>query len=138
MRYSYTLPEDQSFSDTFLESVAISRDGSQIAYVANKRVYLRSVSDFTARPVTGTETQTNLGNIAFSPDGQLIAFWARTGNPGRNTNDPIKGDVKRVSTAGGAPLTLARIDYVPQGLSWQGETLVFGQGTRIVRVSANG
>jgi serine/threonine protein kinase/DNA-binding beta-propeller fold protein YncE len=137
-RYAYTLPEDQSFSDTFLESVAISHDGSQIAYVANKRVYLRSLSELTARPIAGTETPTNLGNIAFAPDGQSIAFWARTGSPGRNVNDPIKGEIKRVSTAGGAPLTLARIDYVPQGLSWEGESLVFGQANHIVRISANG
>jgi serine/threonine-protein kinase len=138
VRFSYTLPEDQAFSDTFLSSVAISPDGSQISYVANKQLYLRSISDLTARPVEGSETQTNIGNIVFSPDGGSIAFWVRTGAPGRNVNDPIKGEIRRVSRAGGTPLTVAKIEYVPQGLAWHEETLVFGQRNGIMRVSANG
>jgi hypothetical protein len=58
MRFSYTLPEGEVFTDVFSPWVAISRDGSQMADVANQRIYLRSMSELAAHPIAGTETQT--------------------------------------------------------------------------------
>jgi acyl dehydratase len=53
--------------------LAISPDGTRLAYVAGNRLFIRAVSEFEARPVPGTEGALQ---PAFSPDGESLAFWA--------------------------------------------------------------
>ena len=135
-RFAYTLPEGQSFRDPFLPIVAISPDGTQIAYIANQRLFLRSMSDSTARPLPGTEVEEagNIGNPVFSPDGQSIAYWARSlGTPADI------GTIKRIRLQGGAPVALAQVRR-PLGMSWSGNEIFVGQPppNGIVRVPANG
>jgi Tol biopolymer transport system component len=123
----------------FFPSVAISSDGTQIAYMANQRVYVRTLSDLTVRPVVGSESPgTNMGQIVFSPDGQSIAYWVRTGPPRVNAGRQIGGEIRRVPTGGGTPFTVVKIEFVPDGIQWLDDTLIFAQGNRIVRVSSNG
>jgi eukaryotic-like serine/threonine-protein kinase len=138
-RFSYSLPDGQAFSDVFFPSVAISPDGTQLAYMANQRVYLRTTSDLIVRPIAGSESPgTNMGSVAFSPDGQSIAYWVRTGAPRPTPNAQIDGEIRRVPTSGGTPFTVVKTEYVPNGIQWTGDTLVFPQGSAIVRISANG
>ncbi|MGH6689446.1 MAG: protein kinase domain-containing protein [Vicinamibacterales bacterium] len=97
-RFSIPLPLQAPF---FVENypnacLAISRDGSRIAYCSRddtRRLYLRELNSLDVRPIPGTE-----GGVQpfFSPDGQSLAFFTRD------------GALKRVSLAGGQPLTLAR------------------------------
>ena len=54
---------------------AISPDGAQVVYVANQRLYLRSMADTNARPLPGTETFNAATSPVFSPDGRSIVFW---------------------------------------------------------------
>jgi len=58
-------------------AVAISPDGSQLAYVAGQdgaqQVYLRRMDSLEARPIPGTEGAVN---PFFSPDGQWLGFFA--------------------------------------------------------------
>jgi serine/threonine-protein kinase len=135
-RFAYALPPDQSFRDTFLSIVAISPDGTQFVYVANQRLFLRSMWDPTARPIAGTEVEEagNVGTPVFSPDGQSIAYWLRP--PGSPAD---VGNVKRIRLQGGAPVTLAQVRR-PLGMSWSGNDILVGQAppNGIVRVSANG
>jgi serine/threonine protein kinase/Tol biopolymer transport system component len=135
-RFLFTLPEGQQFLDDnplvpapFLQLLAISPDGTQMVYVANRRLYLRSFSELAARPIAGTEvTQGALGYPVFSPDSRSIAFWS---------GDVQAGAVKRIGLTGGVAVTICQANY-PFGMSWSNEGIVFGQGDGIKRVSANG
>ena len=136
-RFTYALPEGEVFTDPFTSSVALSRDGTQMAYVANQRIYLKPMSELTARPIPGTETQTNLIYVTFSPDGRSIVYWVRTGPGGSGFS--TRGEIRRIATTGGAAITLARLEGGAFAMTWDGETLLFAQpGRGIMRVSENG
>ena len=101
--------------------VAVSPDGSHIAYSAEGRIFVRPLAESESRPVAGTES----GLLpTFSPDGQSIAFLA-------------DGALKRVSLSGGVPATIcaARSSV---SLDWNSGGIVFEQrGTGILRVAPN-
>jgi serine/threonine-protein kinase len=132
-RYVFPLGEGQSFSGTGRQAVAISPDGTRMVYVANQRLYLRSMSELEARPIPGAEAEADQGitNPVFSPDGQTIAFYAgSTAQQG--------GSLKRIAVAGGVPVTLGEARN-PYGLSWIDDEILVGQGPNgIMRLSASG
>jgi serine/threonine protein kinase len=104
-------------------AVAVSPDGTRIAYVADGRLYLRSLADAEARPITGADPGIH---PAFSPDGESLVFWT----------DPA---LKRISVTGGMPITLCETAPAPYGIDWSESGIVFVQpGAGILRVSANG
>jgi serine/threonine-protein kinase len=126
-RFPVTLGEGQRFQFTSRTLVAISPDGSQFIYEANRRLYHRLMSELDARPIPGTETFTAVGNPIFSPDGRSIAFWAASDLT-----------LKKMPITGGAAITICPADN-PWGISWGADGIVFGQGPKgIMRVSANG
>ena len=77
-RFAFTLGEGQQLTNAIRQVIAISPDGTKMAYAANSRVYLRSMSEFEARPIPGTENTQNLSvsSPTFSPDGKSVAFWS--------------------------------------------------------------
>ena len=109
--------------------LSVSPDGTQIAYIygADRRLYVRRVSELDAQAVPGTEGIGELFAPAFSPDGRSLAFWSGDGT------------IKRVPVEGGAPVTLCPADN-PYGLSWGEDGIVFAQAEKatIMRVSADG
>jgi serine/threonine-protein kinase len=103
--------------------LAVSPDGTRIVYVADGRLYLRSLSDLEPRPIPGADPGIH---PAFSPDGQSIVFWA----------DPV---LKRLPVTGGVPVTICETAPAPFGIHWSDHGIVFVQpGTGILRVSPNG
>jgi eukaryotic-like serine/threonine-protein kinase len=102
----------QPLADLGRPAIALSPDGSHLAFVAQHgdttAVYLRPVDGFEAAPVPGTEGAVSL---FFSPDGEWIGFYAG-------------GRLKKVSTRGGPPATLASFpDFM--GATWgSGGTIV--------------
>jgi hypothetical protein len=76
VRFPFTLAEGQAFTNSGRHLVAISPDGTQMVYVANRQLYLRSLSDLDARPIAGTDTGAGSTNPVFSPDGRSIAFYS--------------------------------------------------------------
>src|SRR5262245_7433717 len=143
-RFSIPLPEGQRFTENGLQVVAISPDGSRVAYTANRRLYLRSLSDFEVKPIPGTEVLLGQSNDpVFSPDGNSIAYVA--GRP---------ASIKRVAITGGAPVTICEGCFPSGVVSWDSEGIVFAQGgansptgvlgrasedvNRIIRVPVNG
>jgi serine/threonine-protein kinase len=125
MRATFALPEGQVFTNSGRRVVAISPDGSQFAYVANGRLYLRPLAALDATPIPGTEESEGVLNPVFSPDGRSIAFWSP------NT-------IKRISIGGGPAVTICEASR-PYGISWHGDTILFGQGGEgIKQVSASG
>jgi hypothetical protein len=89
-------------------------------YAADGRLYLRSLSDAEARPIPGADPAIH---PAFSPDSQSIVFWT----------DPA---LKRVSVAGGLPVTVCETAPAPFGIDWNDNGILFVQpATGIMRVS---
>jgi serine/threonine protein kinase/Tol biopolymer transport system component len=84
----------------FFVPFAISPDGERIVFHARGRngsqLFLRDLSGFDAKPLSGTEAATS---PFFSPDGRWVGFW--------RAEDRI---LRRVSITGGAPLKIAPTD----------------------------
>jgi serine/threonine protein kinase len=126
-RFSLVLPPDQNFSNTGRQFLAVSPDGTQVAYTANLRLYVRSMSDLDARPIGGIDGSYAVTNPVFSPDGRSIAFLSGADNT-----------LKKIAVTGGAAVTLCPADN-PFGMSWGPDGILFGQGGKgILRVSAAG
>jgi serine/threonine-protein kinase len=123
-RFSIPLTADQQFTNVGRQLLAISPDGTQIAFVANQRLYLRSMSESEARPIPGTENAQGVTNPTFSPDGKSIAFWSdRT--------------LKRIAVNGGIAMTICQAAAL-LGLTWEPEGILFGQERGIMQVPAEG
>jgi serine/threonine-protein kinase len=121
-------PNGQQFSAANRQLVAISSDGTMMAYVANRRLYLRSLSELDARPIQGMEASDvalQTTTPVFAPDGRSVAYWEN-------------GAIKKIAVSGGAPVTLTRSEVV-LGMSWGDDGIVYGLDTGgIMRVSAGG
>jgi Tol biopolymer transport system component len=110
------------------QSIALSPNGTHLAYVAarddSSELYLRSLDEFEASPIPGTE-----GALEpfFSPDGQWLGFFA-------------ENKLKKVSLSGGAALTLCEVKN-PWGATWsEADTIFFAdmQGANITGIPADG
>src|SRR6202166_4406438 len=111
-RLTITLPPGQQLAGLELGStVALSPDGTQVAYVARQggtqQLYLRALDSLEARPMSDTEGAIN---PFFSPDSQSLGFFA-------------SGKLKKISVSGGAALTLANAAY-PGGASWGSQGII--------------
>jgi serine/threonine-protein kinase len=106
--------------------LALSADGSNLVYAANRQLYRRSIADLDAHPIPGTEL--DAVSPFFSPDGQWIGFLS--------TRDRT---LRKIAISGGTALTICNIDGLVYGASWDGGHIVFGQpGKGIMRVAADG
>jgi Tol biopolymer transport system component len=125
-RFVDVLPAGRELTRPGNASLAVSKDGTRIVYVANRELYLRDIGDWEARAIPGTDVDPV--SPVFSPDGQWIAFWAG-----------FDGQIKKIAVSGGAPVSLAPAE-VPYGrMSWTGDDqIVWSQSTGIMTVPANG
>ena len=126
-RFSFALPVGQEFTNTGRQVIAISRDGSQLVYVANRQLYLRSLTDLEAKPIVGSEISQGILNPVFSPDGRSLAFFSLA-----------DATVKRIAVSGGAAVTICQAE-APFGMTWDADHILIGQGAKgILRVAASG
>jgi serine/threonine-protein kinase len=106
--------------------VAISPDGKHLVYRVNtergNQLYLHSLEDFVDRPIPGTEGS---GGSMFSPDGDSIGFIQQ-------------GKLKKLSLAGGSPITLCDVSGGRSPGNWFENTIVFTTVEILYRVSASG
>jgi serine/threonine-protein kinase len=112
-----TLPPGQRLAALDQPAVALSPDGTHLAYVAvqggTQQLYLRAMDSLEARPILGTE-----GAVGpfFSPDGQWLGFFAGT-------------KLKKISVSGGTAQTLGDATLA-HGESWSNQgTIAFSPGT---------
>ena len=104
----------------------MSPDGSQLAYVSEQSVS-RSLSEFDALQIPGTESDGTISSPTFSPDGHSIAFHSQTGRA-----------IRRVAVSGGASMTLCPA-IPPFGMAWDSSGIVAGQGAGgVIRCSPGG
>ena len=128
VRFVVSLPSTAQLAGLDFPSLAISPDGSTLAYVASRgsqtQLFVREMNTLESKPLPGT---TNAVAPFFSPDGRWVAFFAG-------------GALKKVALAGGTPVTLCE---APVGLggSWnQNDVILFAPatGSGISQVSAYG
>jgi serine/threonine-protein kinase len=112
--------------------IAISPDGTQVAYSSGPKLYTRPMASLDAKVVADADTSGMFTiNPVFSPDSQSIVYWS-TGATGEGSA------LKKIAATGGLAVTLTPIGAL-FGMSWGPDGIVFGQGSGgVMRVSANG
>ena len=132
VRFHTALPGVAAAFDTSTrQAIAISPDGSTIAFAANGGLFLhRFADDQTTQLVRGNNDE-SVSNPVFSPDGRWIGFF--TGMGGGSSN----GTLKKIQVTGGAPITLCPSDP-PFGASWSNGAILFSTSKGILRVAENG
>jgi serine/threonine-protein kinase len=107
--------------------VTMSGDGTRLAYVANQRIYVRSLSDLVPREICCPIPE-GVVDAALSPDGRSVAFHSSADNT-----------IKRFDIGAGVSITLCR-SVDPGAISWGADGIVFAQMSAhtIMRVSPSG
>ena len=124
IRLSHVLPAGEQLP-TLRQAVALSPDGSRLAYVVNDELRVKSMDAFEAvtLPVPGDAPRMPF----FSPDGQWIGFFS---------NDEL---LRKVSVTGGAPVQLSEAALPFAAPYWGADDLiVWSDGEDILRMSSNG
>ncbi len=127
MRFSVDHPDEANFSDAF--TGVLSPDGQRIAFAARDEagkvlIWIRSLSSFTAQPLTGTDGATD---PFWSPDSRFLGFFA-------------DGKLKKIEISGGPPQTLCAAGN-GRGGAWNADgDIIFSPSTNspLFRVSAEG
>ena len=138
-RFEYVPPDGQSLSPAGRPVLAIAPDGRFLVYESDGFLYQRMMGELEARriDVTGLADGTPVSPMV-SPDGQWVAYFTR-------------GQLQKVNTSGGTPMTLAtagglfgarntaNLTGVALSGSWSSDnTILFTIRDGIARISANG
>ena len=124
-RLHVLLPDGQDFRWIGRHLLALSPDGTRVAYAAGSGLWLQPLDRLEAMPVPGTEAEAR--SPFFSADGQSIGYYE-------------EGEMRRVSVTGGAPVTVTDVANPWWGASWGADdTILYALGADgIWRVSADG
>ena len=114
VRFSITIPTER-IAAVGRRTVAISPDGTVIAYAARQQIYVRRIGDLQATPLQGAQEEGGVISPTFSPDGRSLVYYS-----------PGEGTLKRVALSGGPPVTLCSGSN-PAGISWGDDGIVFAE-----------
>jgi WD40-like Beta Propeller Repeat len=125
IRFSCVLPAGQRFTNAGRHVIALSPDGTNVVYVANRQLFLRRMAEAEAKPIPGTQVPGFVTTPFFSPDGQWIGFWS-------------DNKLNKIALTGGSAVALCDADN-PFGVAWgPGDQIYVGQGSKgIIRCSTN-
>jgi serine/threonine-protein kinase len=120
IRLSIAGLEPRGFSPGGAQAVAISNDGSRIAYTGTSQLLIRGMSE-----QQGIRVDAAAANPFFSPDGAWVGFFSN--------------GWKKVPSGGGTPTLVAFTTERPIGATWgvQG-TIVFATTAGLYEVAADG
>jgi Tol biopolymer transport system component len=129
-RVMITLPPPQALEKGRFPPVALSPDGGLLVYAAatsggRTNLFLRPLDELSARPIAETG---GASTPFFSPDGRWLAFYA-------------DGLLKKVSVAGGVPLTISDTPPIWSATWGENDRIVFATtlaSSGLWEVSANG
>jgi eukaryotic-like serine/threonine-protein kinase len=128
-RLSVALPENDQVAETPMMPLALSPDGSMLAFVARhdgvQQLWLRRLAEPDALALPGTE---GAQSPFFSPDGQWIAFFAQT-------------KIKRIAVGGAALQVVASDVPDPRGGAWGVDGFIYFTPTNMTglfKVPASG
>ena len=134
-RFTIDLPKDSVIVPTFNPNVALSPDGTLIAYTPLPGpVVIRRLDNVEGQPLEASSTPGFRSAPLFSPDGASIAFV--------DGNAPYawKRPFQKVALAGGPPLKLAEYDMFHRG-DWSGDGWLYWTARYpggIVRIKESG
>ena len=127
MRFSINLPTGDALGGSWwwYPSVAVTPDGSEIAYVGHhggvSQIYVRAIGDLNARPLPGTE---GAETPFFSPDGQWLGISSG-------------GKLKKVPIAGGPTVIIAKAET--SSACWAPDNTIYsGSESGLFKVPAAG
>ncbi|PYP66816.1 MAG: hypothetical protein DMD26_06595 [Gemmatimonadetes bacterium] len=127
VRFVLALPTDRRVRDATGTTIALSPDGTRLAYVGRagegRRLYVRRLDQLDVQVLPGTQ---NAASPFFSPDGEWVAFFSEDAK------------LKKVALAGGAPVVIADAPAVRGGSWGDDDNIIFAAGNGLLRVSANG
>jgi Tol biopolymer transport system component len=104
--------------------VAISADGSRVAYTSANRLLIRRMGQKEAVAIEVTAS-----NPFFSPNGEWVAFFGGSSDRGLN----------KVPALGGTPVSIVATSQRNGGGTWRADgTIVFATGEGLYQVSENG
>jgi eukaryotic-like serine/threonine-protein kinase len=122
----FTIPSE-GVSIRSRHALAVSPDGRILAFTRNGQLHLRNLDRLETTALPGTD---GARSLAFSPDGQWIAFESLE-----------SGGLQKSPVSGGTPVSLTATTR-QHGVSWVDDTIYFAEWVsgpgRIVRMSSNG
>ena len=122
VRVVMALPEDARLENREGSPVALSPDGSTLAYTGSRQLFLRRLDQIDPVPLPNTE---RASQPFFSPDGQHLGFLA-------------DGMLKRIGITGGPAVTLCSATELT-GATWgPDDAIVFSASGVLYRVPATG
>jgi serine/threonine-protein kinase len=127
-RFSVPLPAAASSFNVGGITIAMSPDGSRIAYIGRDdhgvvQLYRRSLDQIEPAPIPGTR---GASQPFFSPDGQWLGFL-------------VQNKLQKVALAGGPPLTICNVDSGFGGAAWgSGDIIVLATNPGLRQVPGAG
>jgi Tol biopolymer transport system component len=115
-RVEYRLSYYQRFTGSGVQVLAVAPDGNKIALATTNGLYLCSADLLTPTLISGTQGIT--AQPFFSPDGKSIGYWSMS-----------DGLLKRIAVAGGAPVSIRRLNFIFGEHWFSDNSLVSGMGT---------
>ena len=123
------LPDGQMIGVSWYPPFVFSPDGSELVFSSrdprkSEQLHIRPINGFEARPLPGTR---GAAMPFFSPDGRWIGYFTR-------------GQLWKLSLAGGAPVAICDAPQLITGASWGvDDSIVFGvRGSGLMKVPATG
>jgi serine/threonine protein kinase len=127
-RFEISVPLPDQLTGMNYVEIAISRDGTRLAYIARHNgvpmLFIRALDQSVAFSVAGSE---GANTPFFSPDGNWVGFFPA-------------GSLKKVAASGGAPISLTSLPTT-RGASWgphESIALTLTPATGLSVVSADG
>jgi serine/threonine-protein kinase len=123
----------ENYGNDTVGGVALSRDGTRLAYIEGAEnltgLRVRDLDQREPKVIAGPVSPLRIF-VYFSPDGQWLAYFERT------------GELKKIPVTGGTPIALCADGFTDGGggVSWgdDGNIVFTGKNGGLMRVSASG